>query len=80
MLALLDLSEATEKKESYDSFKSKRKVLAIDIEIREHNKKEILKNPFSNYIEMIKGSSIDESIIEKVKTRAGDYKNIMIFL
>ena len=29
---------------------------------------------------MIKGSSIDESIIEKVKTRAGDYKNIMIFL
>jgi len=80
MLALLDLSDAIEKKETYEFSKTQRKVLALDIEIREHNKKEILKNPFSSYIEMIEGSSVDKQTIKKVKSIAEDFKKILIFL
>jgi len=80
MLALLDLSDALQTKKSYDPLHTKRKVLAIDIDIREHNKKLILENPFSNYIEMIEGSSIDEPVIKKVSNEASKYKTVMIFL
>jgi len=36
------------------------KVLGIDIEIRDHNRKEIEKHPLSRRISMIEGSSIDQ--------------------
>ena len=42
MLALLDLSDSVANNENYDISKTNRKVLALDIDIREHNKKEIL--------------------------------------
>ena len=42
MLAQLDLIEAIESDQKIDPKKSKRKVLGIDIEIRNHNKVEIL--------------------------------------
>lgn len=56
------------------------KVLGIDIDIREHNRKEIEKHPAANRIQMIQGSSIDESIIAQVKSVAKNYKNIMVVL
>lgn len=42
-------------------------VLGIDIDIRDHNKAEILKHPMAKRISMIQGSSIDEGIIDEVK-------------
>lgn len=80
MLALLDMAECIDNAKSFNIDESHRKVLALDIDIREHNKNEILKNPFSRYIEMIEGSSVDEEIIEKVHNIASNYKKIMIFL
>jgi cephalosporin hydroxylase len=80
MLALLDLSDSIGNNENYDISKSQRKVLALDIDIREHNKKEILNNPFSKYIEMLEGSSTDDAIIDKVHDIAKNYKKIIIFL
>jgi cephalosporin hydroxylase len=80
MLALLDLSNSIENNENYDISNSQRKVLALDIDIREHNKKEILNNPFSKYIEMIEGSSVDKKIIDQVRHISKDYNKIMIFL
>ena len=58
----------------------KGKVLGIDIDIREHNRIEIEKHPFSNKIKMIEGSSIDEDIIKQVHNFAKDYKNILVVL
>ena len=46
---------------------------ALDIDIREHNKNEILKNPLVD-ISKIEGSSVDEEIIEKVHNVASNYK------
>ena len=44
-----------------------RKVYAIDIEIREHNRLAIDNHPFRSSIELFEGSSIDPTIISKIK-------------
>ena len=58
----------------------KGEVLGIDIDIREHNKEEILKHPMYKRISMIEGSSVDENIITKVKKKAEGKKCIMVCL
>jgi len=81
MLAMLDLSEAiSSNATTMDPKGSKRKVLGIDIDIREHNRKAIEAHPMSSRIEMIQGSSIDAGIIEQVKQIAEGYKCILVFL
>lgn len=45
----------------------KGKVIGVDIEIREYNKKVIEKHPMFKRIELIEGSSISEETIEKIR-------------
>jgi len=59
---------------------SKRKVLGIDIDIRDHNREAIEAHPLSFMIDMIQGSSVDVDTIEQVKEYASGYKNVMVFL
>jgi cephalosporin hydroxylase len=80
MLALLDMADAIENNTSINPNKSSRKVLGLDIDIRDHNRKAIESHPMSSRIQMIQGSSIDPSIIEKVKNIAGEYKKTMVLL
>ena len=56
------------------------KVLGIDIDIRNHNKKRINKHPLSKKIELIQGSSTDKKIIDKVKKISKKYKKILVLL
>lgn len=56
------------------------KVLGIDIDIREHNRKEIEAHPMFKRIEMIEGSSIDEDIADQVAKRAEGCKSVMVLL
>jgi len=58
----------------------KGKVLGIDIDIREHNKKEIEKHPLKKRITMLEGSSLDDNIVKKVKKIAQNKKCILLFL
>ncbi|MEO5783651.1 MAG: cephalosporin hydroxylase family protein [Ginsengibacter sp.] len=55
-------------------------VLGIDIDIREHNRKEIEKHQMFKRIKMIEGSSIDETIIAEVKKIAENKKKILVIL
>jgi cephalosporin hydroxylase len=80
MLAQLDMCEAIESGELIDPKKSKRKVLAVDIDIREHNREAIESHPMASRIEMIQGSSIDPKIINQVKTFAKQYSRILVCL
>ena len=80
MLAQLDMCEAIESGEVIDPKKSKRKVLAVDIDIREHNREAIESHPMASRIEMIQGSSIDPDIVNKVKAFAKQYSRIMVCL
>ncbi len=70
MLAILEACDVIEKGH----------VLGLDIDIRPHNKEAIKTHPLSKKITMIEGSSIDEGIIEQVKSFAKNYKRIMICL
>ena len=56
------------------------KVLGIDIDIREHNKKAIEAHPMSKKITMFQGSSIDEEMIARVHEFAKKGKKIMVIL
>lgn len=57
-----------------------REVLGIDIDIRTHNRKEITQHSMSKRITMIEGSSIDETVIAKVRDFAKDKKSILVVL
>jgi cephalosporin hydroxylase len=55
-------------------------VVAIDIDIREHNKKLIEEHPMYKNITMYEGSSIDLKIFEKVKKHIKNKKCVMVIL
>lgn len=80
MLAQLDMCEAIDSGEMFDPKKSKRKVLGIDIDIREHNREAIENHPMASRIEMIQGSSVDPEIIKQVKASAKSYSRVMVCL
>jgi len=80
LLAMLDYFDAIETRELIDPKKPKRRVLGIDIDIREHNRKAIEAHPMSNRIEMIQGSSISDDVVNKVKAFAKNYNCILVSL
>jgi cephalosporin hydroxylase len=80
ILAMLDMNDAIEAGQTLDPAKSNRKVLGIDIDIREHNRTAIEAHPMYTRIEMIQGSSIDEDIVAQVKKVAEQYDRIMVCL
>lgn len=55
-------------------------VVGIDIDIRKHNRDLIEAHPMMKRIQLIEGSSIDETIISQVKTIAKDKQRIMVCL
>lgn len=55
-------------------------VLGIDIDIREHNRKEIEAHPMFKRIKMIQGSSVTEEMVELVKPYAEGKKKILVCL
>ncbi len=56
------------------------KVLGVDIDIREHNRKEIVKHPMYKRISLIEGSSINPSVAEQVYTYAKDVGRVLVCL
>lgn len=58
----------------------KGEILGIDIDIREHNKKEIEAHPMFKRIKMIQGSAIDKNIVEQVAKHAAGKKTVMVSL
>jgi cephalosporin hydroxylase len=80
MLALLDLCEAIEEKKTLDPARSKRKVLAVDIDIRAHNRAAIEAHPMASRIQMIQGSSIAPEVVAQIKAIAADYSRILVCL
>jgi len=55
-------------------------VLAVDIDIREHNRKEIESHPMFKRIEMNQGSSISPEIIDEIKKKAVGKNKILVLL
>ena len=78
LMAQLDLCDAIESKSLLDPSKSNRKVLGIDIDIRDHNREAIESHPMSSYIDMIEGSSISPEVITQVKGITTSYSKVMV--
>lgn len=74
MMALLDISQ------NKNPLESERLVLGIDIDIRDHNKKEILNHPLCKNIKMIEGSSIATEIVDQVSKISREYNNVLVIL
>ena len=66
MLALIDLSEAVVSNTMFDPKVSARQVVAVDIDIRAHNRQEIEKHPLSSRLTLIEGSSVEPSIVSRI--------------
>lgn len=58
----------------------KGEVLGIDIDIRDHNRKEIENHQMYKRIKMIQGSSIDPAIVAEVATHTKDKQTILVTL
>ena len=56
------------------------KIIGVDIDIRKHNRIEIENHTLFKRIKLIEGSSIDDSVIHKIKKIIKDKKKIMILL
>jgi len=74
LLSLLDNLEGINPRESSS------KVISIDIDIREHNKKVLQNHPLAFKYQLIEGSSIDKEIIDKVHNEAAGFSKIMVML
>ncbi|MDO9382550.1 MAG: cephalosporin hydroxylase family protein [Hyphomicrobiaceae bacterium] len=74
LLALLDLCEGK------DPSGGHRKVIGVDIDIRDHNRKAIEAHPMSRRIEMIQGSAIAPEIVAKVQAAAAGFGRVLVFL
>lgn len=58
----------------------KGEVLGIDIDIRDHNRKEIGNHPMHHRIKMIQGSSISDEVIEQVRKIAKGRQAVLVCL
>lgn len=80
LLALLDLCDATEAGTLLDPSKPRRKVIGVDIDIREHNRAAIEAHPLANRIQMIQGSSIAADTVARVKAAAAGFERVLVCL
>ena len=80
MLAILDVAEAVELGKVFDPAKSRRKVLGIDIDIREHNRVAIEAHPLVSWIHLIQGSSIAADVVRNVHEIAAGYQRVLVCL
>ena len=58
----------------------KGRVIAVDIDIREHNKKAIEEHPFGKNIEMIESSSIDLETFNQIKSKISKNDKVLVIL
>lgn len=80
LLALVELAEAASAGIVLDTKNPSRKVIGVDIDIRNHNREAVEAHPFSNRISMVQGSSISTETVDQVKAAAAGFQNIMVCL
>lgn len=56
------------------------RVVAIEIDIRPHNRLTIEEHPFGNRVVLVEGSSIDPAVVQRVRDEIGDNQRVMVVL
>jgi len=58
----------------------KGRIIGVDIEIRPHNRKAIEEHELFSYITLIEGSSIDEEVVNKVRSLIAPEESVLVIL
>lgn len=82
MLALIDLAESTYPgKANWPALRSpRRKVIGIDVDIRQHNRVALESHPFFPWMELVEGSSADPAVVKAITSRASDAETVLVML
>lgn len=56
------------------------RVIAIDIDIRAHNRRAIEEHPLAGRVELLEGSSVDPAIVDRVAAEARTAERVMVVL
>jgi cephalosporin hydroxylase len=56
------------------------RVVAVDIDIRAHNRAAIEEHPMARRIDLIQGSSVDPAVVAQVAERAAEVDRVMVIL
>nr|VFK23322.1 MAG: Cephalosporin hydroxylase [Candidatus Kentron sp. MB]VFK28449.1 MAG: Cephalosporin hydroxylase [Candidatus Kentron sp. MB]VFK74258.1 MAG: Cephalosporin hydroxylase [Candidatus Kentron sp. MB] len=70
MLAILEACDEIEKGQ----------VVGVDIDIRSHNRKSIQSHPLARKIHLIEGSSIEDAIVDQVRSFAHQHNRVLVCL
>jgi cephalosporin hydroxylase len=80
LLAMLDYCDAVELGRPLDPRAPGRQVLAVDVDIRPHNRAAIEAHPMAHRIEMIQGSSVAIEIVAKVRAISSRFNRVLVSL
>jgi cephalosporin hydroxylase len=80
LLSLIDYCEALESGSLMDPKNPKRKVVGVDIDIRQHNRSALDSHPLRNRMVLIEGSSIEKDIINQVMKHEKNTKSVLVCL
>lgn len=80
LLALLELVDALEEGTVLDPSQPRRRVVAVDIDIRAHNRSALDNHPLANRMVLLEGSSLDPAIIAAVHEHARDARRVLVAL
>lgn len=80
MLALLDMADAIIAGATIDPSRSRRKVVGVDVDIRDHNRAAIEAHPMAPWIAMVQGSSTDPMVVAQVNALAAGYRRVLVCL
>lgn len=56
------------------------RVIAVDIDLRAHNRAALQAHPLAHRIVLIEGSSVDERVVAEVRAAIGERKNVFVML
>jgi cephalosporin hydroxylase len=80
LLAMLDYADAVRDGATLNPTDPKRRVLGVDIDIRDHNREAIEAHAMSSRITMVQGSAIDSDVVSQVAAVASSYERVMVIL
>ena len=80
VLMMCDFADAQNAGTVLNPQKPKRKVVGIDIDIRQHNKSALESHPLFGYMEIIEGSSVDPMVVERVREIAAGFERVLVML
>jgi len=55
-------------------------VVAIDIDVRSHNRRAVEDHPFGHRVRLVEGSSVDPDVVAEVRGYIGDASRVMVVL